>query len=133
MSEEITKPASENQQQPASQEAPAAPEPPKQPEPPKVPEKTPQQISAEKAAARAEELKTYVGKTFRRRDGKTGLVKVMAYGGVKLRTINKETIEQAHTFTVETEGARWNPPATKFLAEHEEVKIDQKPSASEIV
>lgn len=72
----------------------------------------------EKINARIAELKTYEGKYFMRKDGVGLPIKVEKYAGIFI----KDGVA-TYTFTVETTGhARWNPSATDFLAEHDEIK-----------
>ena len=81
-----------------------------------MPETTEQQKALQ---ARIAELKTYEGKTFKRKDG-TGpqSVTIVKYAGIGVRDG-----VSSHAFLVESKnpGARWTPQATQFLAEHNEV------------
>lgn len=108
-----------------------APQPAPVPEPPKVPEKSPEQVIREKELAKAEELKGLVGKSFSKKGGGNGVVKVMAYGGIRLRQVSREEIERAHTLVVESYGARWLMKAKEIADDYEEVKVEQKPSTQQ--
>lgn len=101
--------------------APAAPDP-----------ATPQQAqlaaameTAKKIGARIAELKQSKGKWYRRKDGKEQPTQVLDYGGIKTHQEMRNGQPfgvNSHVFQVESlDGRRWTPPATKFLAEHDEI------------
>ena len=72
-----------------------------------------------KNEARVQELSAYAGKHFvKKGDTKKRVIKVIGYAGVKIKNG-----ESAHTFQVEAKDARWTPPATQFLEEHDEVEV----------
>lgn len=100
-------------------------------------EKTDEQNAAnEKIAARAAELKTYEGKTFKRKDGVGGLSKVIKYNGVMIHQESeggKPKAVATHTFLVEGWEGRWTPGAAKFLSEHEEVATPDSSATNEVI
>ena len=76
-----------------------------------------------KVAARAAELKTYEGKTFKRK-GDTGptTYHIVRYDGIK-----EKDLVQAHTFLVDIKNpaGRFTPQATKFLEDFEEIIVNE--------
>ena len=86
-----------------------------------------------KIQARAEELKTFVGKSFKRKDGMNPhqIITVIGYGGIGTLASG----QLAHLFKVEARnpGAAWSLPATVFLGEHEEIAIESKPTVQEVI
>lgn len=95
--------------------------------------KTPEEIALdrkEKEArinARIAELKLCEGKTFHRNDGKGLPVKVLKYAGIFI----KDSVG-IYTFAVESTGhARWNAPATDFLATHHVVETPEIATSDE--
>ncbi len=78
----------------------------------------------DKIAARVEELKTYEGKTFARKDGiGKATFKVIRYEGIG-KLLNGDL---AHLFRVESKNPNsiWTPPATQFLLDHEEIEVKE--------
>jgi hypothetical protein len=93
--------------------------------------------SPEQAAleARIAELKTYAGKTFRRKDGRGGLIKVIGYHGIGRRSEIRNGVAVAvreHVFEAIGNGSHWTPPATKFLEEHEQVEVKPETETSTV-
>ena len=85
---------------------------------------TPEQ---DKIAARAAELKTYIGKTFVNKV--SGAIRTIKdYAGIK----TKDGVS-AHTFLVEGIEGRWTPPATQFLVEHDEIPTVAESTATSTV
>ena len=66
--------------------------------------------------ARVAELTALTGKWFVRKDGKGHPIKVEGYAGIGVR----DGVSM-HLIQVETVDARWTPPATAFLAAHDEI------------
>jgi len=86
-----------------------------------------------KTQARIAELKTFEGKTFRRKDGvnPNQTIKIVRYEGIG--TLQGGIL--AHLFRVESKnpGAIWTPPATQFLDEHEEIQQSETVKSKEII
>jgi hypothetical protein len=80
-----------------------------------------------KINARIDELKQCEGKTFVRNDG-TGLpVKVLKYAGIYI----KDGVG-IYTFSVESSGhAKWNAPATEFLANYRAIDTAKTETSNE--
>ena len=104
------------------------------------PSPTPEEIEAAAKEARiaaeakaiadyVAKLKTYAGKTFQRKDGKELPTKVIGYAGIRIHQefVNgKPNAVLSHVFQVESsDGRRWTPPATIFLAEHDEIQVKE--------
>lgn len=82
----------------------------------------------EKINARIKELQGYAGKSFKRKDGTGGVIKIEGYAG-----IHQNGGRSFHCFQVETPGARWTPPATQFLEEHDEVQVNEVKPSTEVI
>jgi hypothetical protein len=102
-----------------------------------VPVKTPQQIASEKREKRIAELKNLTGRTFRRKDGSGPVIRVLGYGGIRIRPVldvnGQPSSETDGCLIVEAQDARWNPPATKFLEEHVEIEDETKSEKIELI
>ena len=74
---------------------------------------------------RIDELKACEGKTYLRKDGTELPTKILKYDGTRMSQSMEAggaTAIVSHVFQVESsDGRRWTPPATKFLAEHDEI------------
>lgn len=100
------------------------------------PKITAQKIATEKLAARVNELKSFVGKFFKHESGRGGIIEIKEYAGIITRQVGKgaeAVAERLHAFAVETNGARWTPPATEFLASHVEVPAPVKAGQQEVI
>ena len=102
---------------------------------------TPEQIDNKKKqqealAARVADLKKFEGKTFVPKNLNPRFpnqrITVLSYAGIGKLSSG----ESAHLFKVESKspGNIWTPPATKFLEEHDEVKVQSaKPASKGII
>ena len=90
------------------------------------------QEAQNKINARIEELKQYVGKTFKRKDGTYPhqTIKILRYEG--LGTLAGGVIAYLYRVESKNPGGVWTPPATKFLEEHVEVAVEQ-PKEKEVI
>lgn len=66
---------------------------------------------------KAEEYKALIGKKFKRKDGNGSVTEVVKYLGV----LTVGSGKQAHIINVKNNDADWNPTASIFVAEYEEI------------
>lgn len=100
---------------------------------------TPEELKAKADAEKAEFEKrvamfqSLAGKSFKRKDGRGDVVRVLGYDGVKSHIENQDGKPvTVNSHTLKTENG-WTPPATKFMAEYEEVTAVETQTTEEVV